>query len=148
VFEQIAAAEKSGMSDEDKKKLEEQAAEKVHSVHSSDSGVSDNFMCQGLQALFKGLKLEIDSVIRETCDRVLTSPPPSTSSKPINQGTSRTVSPNKLALRAIALQMLGEAYLAVEKDEDVTNEEAGYVRVDTKASKGRETGTGRTSGTQ
>ncbi|KDQ09706.1 hypothetical protein BOTBODRAFT_116749 [Botryobasidium botryosum FD-172 SS1] len=108
VFEQLAAAEKSGASAEERKKLEEQAAEK------------------GLQALFKGTKLEIDSVIRETCDRVLSAP-----------GVPR----EKLSLRAYALQILGEAYLAVKKDDAEGGagvQEDEYVRVDTKASKERE----------
>jgi len=108
VFEQLAAAEKSGASAEERKKLEEQAAEK------------------GLQALFKGTKLEIDSVIRETCDRVLSAP-----------GVPR----EKLSLRAYALQILGEAYLAVKKEDAEGGagvQEDEYVRVDTKASKERE----------
>jgi hypothetical protein len=70
------------MSPEDRKKLEEQAAEK------------------GLQALFKGAKLEIESVLRETCERVLEDP---------------TITRDKATLRAVAMQMLGEVlvYLIV-----------------------------------
>ncbi|KAG9312538.1 DnaJ-domain-containing protein [Chiua virens] len=84
VFDQIQAAEKAGnLSPEEKKRLEEQAAEK------------------GLQALFKGTKLEIESVLRETCDRVLEDP---------------TVPRSKATLRAVALQILGEAYVVVRKD--------------------------------
>ncbi|KIK69487.1 hypothetical protein GYMLUDRAFT_35551 [Collybiopsis luxurians FD-317 M1] len=79
VFDQIQAAEKAGnLSPEERKKLEEQAAEK------------------GLQALFKGAKLEIDSILREVCDRLLEDP---------------NVSKEKAVLRAVALQMLGEAYV-------------------------------------
>ncbi|KAF5375455.1 hypothetical protein D9757_009968 [Collybiopsis confluens] len=78
VFDQIQAAEKAGnLPPEERKKLEEQAAEK------------------GLQALFKGAKLEIDSILREVCDRVLEDP---------------NVSKEKAVLRAVALQMLGEEY--------------------------------------
>lgn len=57
VFDQIQAAEKAGNLDPaEKKRLEEQAAEK------------------GIQALFKGTKLEVESILRETCERVLTDP--------------------------------------------------------------------------
>ncbi|KAJ7725392.1 hypothetical protein B0H16DRAFT_1332716, partial [Mycena metata] len=50
VFHQIQAAERAGnLSPENKKRLGEQAAEK------------------GLEALFKGAKLEIESVLRDTC---------------------------------------------------------------------------------
>lgn len=104
VFDQIQAAEKAGnLSAEEKKKLEEQAAEK------------------GLQALFKGTKLEVESVLRETCDRVL--------------GDS-SISRQKAQLRAVALQILGEAYMLVKKEEH--GEESEYVRVETKSSRARE----------
>ncbi|KAG8799674.1 hypothetical protein FRC17_007063 [Serendipita sp. 399] len=106
VFEQLAEAEKSGVTPEQKKKLEEQAAEK------------------GMQALFKGAKLEIESVLRETCDRVLnpTDPP---------------ISHSKAVLHATALEVLGEAFMNVKKDVPSVLEE-DYVRVDTAASKARE----------
>ncbi|KII84729.1 hypothetical protein PLICRDRAFT_146200 [Plicaturopsis crispa FD-325 SS-3] len=105
VFDQIQAAEKAGnLSPEEKKRLEESAAEK------------------GLQALFKGTKLEIESVLRETCDRVLSDP---------------NIPPAKAELRAVALQVLGEAYLSVRKEVD---EESEYVRIETKSSKERERG--------
>ncbi|CAE6446757.1 unnamed protein product [Rhizoctonia solani] len=102
VFDQIAQAEKAGVSPEEKKKLEEQAAEK------------------GLRALFKGAKLEIESVLRETCDRVLADP---------------ALQSSKLHLRAEALQILGEAYLSVKKDGDAPEDD--YVRVETNASRQR-----------
>ncbi|KAF8552848.1 DnaJ-domain-containing protein [Imleria badia] len=107
VFDQIQAAEKAGnLSPEEKKRLEEQAAEK------------------GLQALFKGTKLEIESVLRETCDRVL---------------EDTTVPRSKATLRAVALQILGEAYVTVKKDPDSSApDESEYVRVDTKTSRERE----------
>ncbi|KAG7099542.1 hypothetical protein E1B28_001376 [Marasmius oreades] len=131
VFDQIQAAERAGnLSPEEKQKLEEQAAEK------------------GLQALFKGAKLEIESVLRETCDRVLEDP---------------TVSRNKAQLRVTALQILGEAYMSVAKREGAgtqsqipgqrrtsqgspsaaagkgqTWDDSEYVRVDTKNSRARE----------
>ncbi|KAI0919871.1 hypothetical protein AcV5_001823 [Taiwanofungus camphoratus] len=106
VFEQIQAAEKAGnLSPEDKRRLEEQAAEK------------------GLQALFKGTKLEIESVLRETCDRVLEDP---------------SISREKAQLRAMGLQILGEAYMGVSKDQDDGREESEYVRVETKSSRQRD----------
>jgi len=106
VFEQIQAAEKAGnLSPEERQRLEEQAAEK------------------GLQALFKGTKLEIESVLRETCDRMLEDP---------------SLPRAKAQLRAIALQILGEAYMAVRKDQDETREESEYVKVETKSSRQRD----------
>ena len=124
VFDQIQAAEKNGnLNPEERKKLEEQAAEK------------------GLQALFKvlllslpppypvvypntftdtqGTKLEIESVLRETCERVLSDP---------------NIPPQKAVLRAVALQVLGEAYMSVKKD---IQEDSEYVRVETKNSRER-----------
>lgn len=87
VFDQIQAAENSGngLSPEERRKLEEQAAEK------------------GIQALFKGAKLEIEGVLRDVCDRIL---------------EDTTVSREKRALRAVALQMLGDAYMSVKGDPD------------------------------
>lgn len=109
MFDQIQAAEKAGnLSPEERKKLEEQAAEK------------------GIQALFKGTKLEVESILRETCERVLTDP---------------TISREKAQLRAVALQMLGDAYMGVKKDDGASGgygEDADYVKVDTKSSKARE----------
>ena len=43
-----------------------------------------------------------------------------------------------MQLRAIALQILGEAYMGVVKDEDVAREESEYVRVETKNSQKRD----------
>lgn len=106
VFDQIQAAEKAGnLAPEEKKRLEEQAAEK------------------GLQALFKGTKLEVESVLRETCDRVLENP---------------SVPRGKTLLRAVALQILGDAFVAVKKDADSHPEESEYVRVETKTSRERD----------
>ncbi|KAK7462901.1 DnaJ-like protein [Stygiomarasmius scandens] len=84
VFDQIQAAEKAGnLSPEEKQKLEESAAEK------------------GLQALFKGAKLEIESVLREVCDRLL---------------EDASIPREKIHLRAVGLQILGEAYMNVKKE--------------------------------
>ncbi|KAK1232066.1 DnaJ-like protein [Marasmius sp. AFHP31] len=129
VFDQIQAAERAGnLSPEEKRKLEEQAAEK------------------GLQALFKGAKLEVESVLRETCDRVLEDP---------------TITAHKGQLRATALQILGDAYMSVAKREGAgsqshipgqrpsqppsgssgkgaTWDDSEYVRVDTKSSRARD----------
>ncbi|KAF8476315.1 DnaJ-domain-containing protein [Russula ochroleuca] len=105
VFDQIQQAEQSGnLSAEEKKRLEEQAAEK------------------GLQALFKGTKLEIDSVLRETCDRVLNDP---------------AISRNTAVLRAAALQILGDVFAAVQKERDESREDSEYVRIETKNSRQR-----------
>ncbi|KAF8583662.1 DnaJ-domain-containing protein [Ramaria rubella] len=117
-FDQIATAEKSGsLSPEEKRKLEESAAEK------------------GIQALFKGAKLEIESILRETCERVLspgTVPSPQSPSSPPHHAP---VSREKLHLRAVALQIMGEAFMAVRKD---GSEEADYVRIESQASRQRE----------
>lgn len=119
MFDQIQAAERAGnLSPEDKKKLEEQAAEK------------------GLQALFKGAKLEIESVLRETCERVLEDP---------------SIGREKANLRAVAMQMLGEvfilvdfslivfahphfnqAYANVSKDGQAIGDDSEYVRIETR----------------
>lgn len=102
VFDQIQAAERDGnLGPEEKRKLEEQAAEK------------------GLQALFKGAKLEIESVLRETCDKVLEDP---------------SITPAKANLRAVALQILGEAYMSVRKEDEERQAENEYVRIETAGS--------------
>ncbi|KAF8152371.1 X-domain of DnaJ-containing-domain-containing protein [Crassisporium funariophilum] len=106
VFDQIQAAEKAGnLSPEEKKRLEEQAAEK------------------GLQALFKGTKLEVESILRETCERVLSDP---------------GITSQKAQLRAVAMQMLGEAYMNVKKDDAGAKEDSEYVKIDTKHSRARD----------
>lgn len=83
--------------------MEEQAAEK------------------GLQTLFKGTKLEVESILRETCDRLLSDP---------------AISREKVQLRAVAPQILGEVYLNVKKD--VPEDGSDYVKTDTKSSHARE----------
>lgn len=84
VFEKLSAAEKSGLSDEKKKELEDKAAQ------------------MGLHALFKGAKLEVESVIREVCDEILSEPLPIPD----------------LRKRAVAIGILGSVYEAVKKDSD------------------------------
>ncbi|KAI0276240.1 DnaJ-domain-containing protein [Russula aff. rugulosa BPL654] len=105
VFDQIQQAEQSGnLSPEEKKRLEEQAAEK------------------GLHALFKGTKLEIDSVLRETCDRVL---------------NDSTIPRDTAVLRAAALQILGDVFSAVRNERDEARDDGEYVRIETKNSRQR-----------
>lgn len=98
VFEELQKAEENGLTEEKKKELEEKAATK------------------GLAALFKGAKLEVESVIREVCDRVL---------------SEKGVPEAQLDRRATALQILGEVYASVKKDE-IKGEDAEYVKVDKK----------------
>ena len=77
--------------------------------------------------------MEIESVLRETCDRVLEDP---------------SIPRAKAQLRAAALQILGEAYMAVKKDPDQiegANEESEYVKVETKSSRKRDSQGGRTA---
>jgi hypothetical protein len=73
--------------------------------------------------LLKGTKLEIDSILREVCDIVLEDP---------------SVPEDKRRLRAVALQIMGEQYSMVRKDGEDEKDEADYVRVETKASRERE----------
>ena len=44
----------------------------------------------------------------------------------------------KAQLRAVALQLLGDAYMSVRKDEDEAQEESEYVRIETKNSRKRD----------
>jgi X-domain of DnaJ-containing len=74
----------------------------------------------------QGAKLEIESVLRETCDRVL--------------NPESGLPQNKLALRATALEILGEAFMAAQKDTPSILD-ADYVRVETQSSKARYSGT-------
>lgn len=43
-----------------------------------------------------------------------------------------SITPAKANLRAVALQILGEAYMSVRKEDEERKEESEYVRVDTK----------------
>lgn len=52
-----------------------------------------------------------------------------------------SISRDKAQLRAVALQILGEAYMGVKKADDGStpaNEESEYVRVETKSSRQRD----------
>ncbi|GAA5942428.1 hypothetical protein JCM1841_002617 [Sporobolomyces salmonicolor] len=90
VFDAIQAAEKSGLSDDERKKLEDKAAQ------------------MGLHALFKGAKLEVESIIREVCDRILTSLPADEKEGKVPLASLRK--------RAVALGILGDVFMAVKKD--------------------------------
>jgi len=70
----------------------------------------------------QGAKLEIDSVLRETCDRVLNDP---------------VISRNTAVLRAAALQTLGDAFMAVRNEQEEARDDSEYVRVETKSSRQR-----------
>ena len=76
--------------------------------------------------------MEIESVIRETCDRILSPPPPLP--PPTNPNDyippAHPITKEKIMLRAIALQILGEAYMNVKKDGDAPDLGEGYVKVD------------------
>ncbi|WFD36815.1 hypothetical protein MCUN1_003705 [Malassezia cuniculi] len=78
VFEELARAEEEGITEERKRELEEQAAEK------------------GMLALFKGAKLELESVVREVTERVV---------------SDETVSRTTQRLRAEALGIVGEVFM-------------------------------------
>ena len=62
-------------------------------------------------------------MLRETCDRVLEDP---------------SIPRQKAQLRAVALQILGEAYMGVRKDADEAQEEREYVRIETASSRRRD----------
>ena len=96
VFEELAKAEEQGITEERKRQLEEAAAEK------------------GMRALFKGAKLEVESVIRDVAERVLYD-------AAVGKETQR--------LRATALGIVGEVYAAVKKDEEGDD----FVRIETGA---------------
>lgn len=109
-FDQMAAAEKAGsLTPEEKRRLEEAAAEK------------------GLQALFKGAKLEIESVLREVCDRILSPAPPALARGGQVAPQASPISREKLYARAVALQIMGEAFMAVRKE---PSDESDYVKIE------------------
>lgn len=61
--------------------------------------------------------------MRETCDRVL---------------EDSSVSVEKAQLRAVAMQMLGEAYMAVRKEDEERKEDSEYVKIEPKSSKNKD----------
>ncbi|KAL7752860.1 DnaJ-like protein [Sorochytrium milnesiophthora] len=82
-FTQLSDADKKGLTAEEKAKLEEAAATK------------------GLNALWRGSKLEVESVLRDVCDAVLDDP---------------SVKADTRRKRAQALKMVGQAYQKVQKE--------------------------------
>ena len=122
VFDQIQAAEKNGnLGPEEKKKLEEQAAEK--GLQALFKVLEHTFCCSIARCLtmscIQGTKLEIEAVLRETCERVL---------------SDNRISRQKAQMRAVALQVLGEAFMSVRKE---SQDDSDYVRVETKSSRER-----------
>ncbi|KAG6863630.1 hypothetical protein C0991_004556, partial [Blastosporella zonata] len=75
----IRWADSEGLSPEEVDKLKERWSER------------------GLYSWFKQVRLEIESVLRETCDRVL---------------EEKNTTPEKARLRAVALEILGDAFMA------------------------------------
>ncbi|KAI8145009.1 DnaJ-domain-containing protein [Fennellomyces sp. T-0311] len=82
-FSELAKAEEKGLTDEERSKLEEEAAQK------------------GLQAIWRGSKLEVESVLRDVCDKVL---------------GDTTVSKETRKDRAVALKIIGSVYCKVRPD--------------------------------
>lgn len=135
VFAELAKAEESGITEERKRELEEKAATK------------------GMQALFKGASLEVESVIREVCERVLygdaaagttssSSTSSSSSSSQANGNASsggnsvaviETPSKETQRLRAVALGIVGTVFTEVKANATNGVEGGGdseYVKID------------------
>ncbi|GAA5890852.1 hypothetical protein JCM6882_008835 [Rhodosporidiobolus microsporus] len=100
VYEAIQKAEQEGVSEEERRKLEDRAAQ------------------MGLHALFKGAKLEVESIIREVCDRLLL---PSSLAPEDSKLPTTT-----LRKRAVALGILGEVYAGVQKDPNAPESPFGF----------------------
>ncbi|TIB03478.1 hypothetical protein E3P92_00500 [Wallemia ichthyophaga] len=92
-FDALANAEKDGVGIDERRVLEDDAADKV----------------KGLKALFKGTSLEIQSVVREVCDKLL--------------DDADTVT---LHRRAKALLILGQAFCSVERHRNALTDEYEY----------------------
>ncbi|CAO1635093.1 unnamed protein product [Parajaminaea phylloscopi] len=135
VFAELAKAEESGITEERKRELEEKAATK------------------GMQALFKGASLEVESVIREVCERVLYGDAAATAQSGgdatalANGGTASAQGNGKLPpqpietpsketqrLRAIALGIVGSVFTEVKASPSEGSIGAGtdseYVKVE------------------
>ncbi|KAI5449020.1 DnaJ-like protein, variant 2 [Naganishia albida] len=82
VFQKLQEAEQSGLSEEHVRKLEEQASE------------------QGVRVIWKGAKLEVESVIRSVCDEVL---------------NDKNANAKTRDLRATGLRLMGEAFCSIKK---------------------------------
>ncbi|KAI8991824.1 X-domain of DnaJ-containing-domain-containing protein [Mycotypha africana] len=87
-FGELQKAEEKGLSEEERAKLEEAAATK------------------GLEAIWRGSKLEIESVLRDVCDRVL---------------KDSKCTKEQLANRVHVLGLIGTIYRSVTADEPVTD---------------------------
>lgn len=81
----ISRFSNAGLSEEAKKELQDKAA------------------LLGVNALFKGASLEVESVIREVCDRLL---------------SEENVPTADLKKRAVAIGILGQVFESVKKDKD------------------------------
>lgn len=79
-----------------------------------------------MQALFKGASLEVESILREVCDRVLY-PSPSTD----GQGEG-SISKETQKLRAVALGIVGSVYTEVKAAPGGIGGEEEYVKIDAK----------------
>lgn len=97
------AEEKGDLTEEQRIKLETEAATKVKYMHIlyryKKRGVLMNI--QGLHAIWRGSKLEVESVLREVCDRIL---------------TDQSVSRETLKNRAVGLKIVGMIYQRVQAD--------------------------------
>ncbi|ORX62592.1 DnaJ-domain-containing protein [Hesseltinella vesiculosa] len=82
-FSELQKAEEKGLSEEERQRLETEAAEK------------------GLQAIWRGSKLEVESVLRDVCDRVLADP---------------TAPKETRKQRAVGLKIIGSIYQKVNLD--------------------------------
>ncbi|CAO3628656.1 unnamed protein product [Cunninghamella blakesleeana] len=80
-FSELQKADEKGLSEEERQKLEEEAAAK------------------GLQAIWRGSKLEVESVLRDVCDKVL------------NDATATKETRKE---RAVGLKMIGAIYQKVK----------------------------------
>lgn len=69
----------------------------------------------------QGAKLEVEAVVREACEQVLTEP---------------NVPREKLVLRATALEIAAEAFLSIKKEGTQGSIEEEFVKVETPSSKG------------
>ncbi|ORX40966.1 X-domain of DnaJ-containing-domain-containing protein [Kockovaella imperatae] len=105
IFDKLQASEQAGLAPEQLRKLEEQAAE------------------QGMRTMWKGAKLEVESVVRETSEKVLADP---------------SISAEKRHMRAVALGLMAEAFESIGKEADKPEKQDDFVKVDTPASKQRD----------
>ncbi|KAG2185141.1 hypothetical protein INT44_001931 [Umbelopsis vinacea] len=99
-FSELQKADSKGLSEEEKNRLEEEAAQK------------------GLKAIWRGSKLEVESVLRDVCDAVLS-----------DQKASRDL----IQKRASGLRIIGSVYQQVRADvtaEDIHIDHKAHAKVD------------------